>query len=347
MIKFAIRSFLFILFLLALDNWILGSCFVTNIIDKYRPDGTSPGLSQAGVVQKQAFHILALAKKFKKERKVIFIGSSAVVNGIDEQVIRKTWETDAPELLPLNYGMTSLLAYEVPMMRRYLFSGDTVAIVYLYNSFSFSNHTHPQAAYTRWNTLEFLRILPLENWRSLKDNITGLFGEIFFTIRTRDFLQGMMKRAFLGQLSANKSDFDYLPGPVLSYRLRKPTPPDTGFYREIYTDSPSLFRNIGYNGLERFITLGRKNGVEIIVMPAPEPEFSNYTRRQGIDVARIDANVRFLCEKYGAVYIPRSEISHIEQDDAMFRDDVHLDKPGRDFFSDWLAKRILKIVQKP
>lgn len=281
-------------------------------------------------------------------QRVVFTGSSAVVNGIDDQLISEAWRAERLDYEAFNAGMTGIFAYELPLLKSSLLAEHVAKVVYLYNTFSFNRNLHPDAASTRWNTGEFLRIARSQNVR-LQDVdriMGGVLGEHLFLIRYRNLIRNEAGRALRGDLFPIPYRFDAPPGsPVRRYRRpREPVPvrPASDWYRAAYLDSVSEGSTMGYRGFERFLDLARARGVEVIVAPAPEPDFSAYGEwKGGIDETIVDRRVAEICAKRGLAFFPRAEIEWLEAQDEQFRDHVHLYVTGRDQYSKWIAKRLL------
>ena len=80
------------------------------------------------------------------------------------------------------------------------------------------------------------------------------------------------------------------------------------------------------------------------MMPVPEPEFAAFGKyHQGVDVEKIDRRVEKICVENQTPYTKRWEFKTFEKDDTLFRDEVHFHVTGRKLFSEWMAKRVVKI----
>jgi hypothetical protein len=345
-VRVLIKLAIFTLLLFALDRAI-GSAPVMRLIDRYRPMyGT---IDTRTFVERQMLHVETLART-DLGPKVAIVGSSSVVNGVDVALIEELWKESGLAVRPLNYGMTSLLASELPFFRRELLPEDVRAVVVLYNTFAFSDVMNPDAHRTRWSTIEFLRIARGERLTLLLERgIEGLLGELFFSVRYRHLIKNTIGRRLRGTLSEPAHDYDYPidePRPEPKARVLEPALDPGEWLRQIYVTSDTDEETIGYRGLARFLEQARAAKKAVIVMPIPEPELASFTKyRRDIDVARIDRHAERIAKEGGAVFIPRSEIADIERDDTNFRDHVHLHPFGRALYSRWLAARLAPLLQ--
>src|SRR5262245_60595038 len=113
------------------------------------------------------WHVEALANAQAASR-LVLLGSSSVVNGIDSEILA-TRLGQNKNLTIHNLGLTGFLAYELPTMKRVVFTPNTRTVIFLYNGFSFGNEFYPDAVEIRWDTAEMLRIatsdqLNLSDW---------------------------------------------------------------------------------------------------------------------------------------------------------------------------------------
>jgi hypothetical protein len=277
--------------------------------------------------------------------KCLFVGSSSVVNGVDSSILSNIWQRRGVGLVPVNCGVTSFLASELPFFRRYTTRPDIAGVVYMYNTFSFAEGLHPEGTRIAWDTLELLHYAtPAEVVANLTTVIGGSLADVFYTVRFRDLIRHTFDRWLAGKLTPPHNDFDYpLNEPVVEKRRLKAEPllDASDWLRMIYLTSDTDEATLGYRGLGRFLEVMARYRIPVVVMPAPEPAFASQTiYRRGIQVARIDAHVRHICEQHGVICLPRSEVAPLEREDRWFRDHVHLHRIGRNRFSRWLADRI-------
>lgn len=327
-----------ILFVL-ISNYVIGSNFLLEVVNNYLPPyGTT---SVRAHVEKQLLHVEAETMLARKQDTptIIFVGSSSVVNGIDVDLFKKEFK-QGDAFAVKNFGMTGLMAYELPLLKEYFLAQNVNTVVYLYNTFSFSSVTHPNAIETRWNTLEVLRELGYYKDITIDKFLEGSFGEAFFVVRFRHVLQ----KNFWNTINNSHVKFDYPYDYSPDSKPMAPVPrvllqpmPESNFLRAGYLGSDTDANNLGYQSFSDFLAEAKKRNIRVIVAPAPEPEFSLWGEyRQGINVARIDNHVRRICESYGVPFIER--FSDIEKRDEYFMDIVHLHKTGRELLSMRLAK---------
>ncbi|MDR3476593.1 MAG: hypothetical protein P4M14_01000, partial [Gammaproteobacteria bacterium] len=144
-----------VLGVLLLSNWVIGSLCLPFLF-KYRPEFHATFEQGA---ERQLLSMDAIIKRSAPASLSVFVGSSAALNAIDEDAIRGVWkEYRDLSLVPANFGTTGLLAYELLMLRDKLLSPKVKVVVYLYNSFSFSDNFYSTAYTMRWNTAEFVRM---------------------------------------------------------------------------------------------------------------------------------------------------------------------------------------------
>ena len=159
--RFSVRAALFVVGLLILDNVVLGSCLLP-FLCRYRPP---MGADNCAFAQGQLARVEQMSEQ-PTAPKVVFIGSSSVVNGVDVGIIANVWGRAGLRLAPMNYGVTGCVASELPLMRRYLLRADVKAVVYLYNTFSFCQALRPPSTRSVWNTREFLRFARVDECTS-------------------------------------------------------------------------------------------------------------------------------------------------------------------------------------
>jgi hypothetical protein len=181
------------LLLLAGLECLVRSDAVVAYIDRNQP--ISAGISPRFHVERQLWHLEALARR--DVDRVAIVGSSSVVNGIDEaEIVAQLAQAGYP-LQPQNLGLMVLLGYELPLLKQLLLTPRTKRIVYLYNLSSFSAEFHPEAIHSRWDLGEALRLQPVSAWdtatlSSLADRTAT---NSFYLTRFRRFLKEFAARA--------------------------------------------------------------------------------------------------------------------------------------------------------
>lgn len=328
------------------SNCFFGSSAFSDFLDRYRPAFWEIPLNTH--VEKQVLHISHDAT-LRQGKKILIVGSSSVVNAIDEQGITEYWKTHGVDYISRNYGLTGMLAYELPLLKNQLLTEDVFAVVYLYNHFSFGDILHPQAASTRWNTGEAISS-GLWQHTSPKMFAKAMVAEAFFIVKYKNFIRTTLFNAVQGKLKPLQELYDFPAGwgnPATANRRgpRNDKAPDD-WIRRSYIESAEKDDTLGTRALQRFLELADTKSVRVIVAPAPIPEFSrNQSYRNGIDENRIDARTQQLTLANKGIFIPRSEVAAIEEEDSYFTDDIHMGQQGREAYSRWLAQRILEIVR--
>lgn len=329
-----------------LESWVRSDAAV-NYIDVHRPG--SIGTPIRVVVEKQLWHLEALART--DVDRVAIVGSSSVVNGIDEQALRRQLGAGGYPLQPQTLGVTAFLAYELPLLKRLILTPRTKQVVYLYNLFSFADQVHPEAVDSRWDLPEMLRLQPPRLWDTAGDSLlldrTAI--NLLWLTRYRDLLKDELWRLLTGTLSPLGQPYDYPIGETIaaSQRLQAvepPLAPNTGvvWLRKAYLASTQRDDTMGYRGLERFCALAHEAGAEFVVAPVVEPSFNRYSAyAQGAERETVDRNVMAVAKRCGATFIPRERFEDIEAQDALFRDFVHLYDTGRDVYTPRLGEMIM------
>ncbi|MBI5739141.1 MAG: hypothetical protein HZA16_00335 [Nitrospirae bacterium] len=341
----------FLIFFWIISEIFIGSDWVFHRLDPLRP--TFIGIDMPIQVQKQIYHIEKLFREPDSQARIIFVGSSSVVNGVDVGRIGNILSAESIDYRPLNYGAIGLYAYELPLLKKYLLDQRNEWVVYLYNTFSFGDTFHPQAIRIRWNTSEALRLA--NHSRIGAAEIThfssGIFSEVFTLIRYSNFYEECFRRFISNRLKPTPYEWDYPaedpPVTIKDLSVAQGPAPSEDFMRSLYLDSFLKNETIGYTGLRRFLELARQAGIKVIVAPIPEPDMAvMYPWKNGIDERVIDEKVRSIAENNGAVFIGRSETEYIEKQSSNFRDHVHANWVGRNEYSDWLAGRIAGVIGK-
>lgn len=352
--RFIIFSKYFLVFLAffwILSECIIGSDWMFNTLDPLRP--TFIGIDMPIQVQKQIYHIEKLFRETDTQKRIIFVGSSSVVNGLDVTRVRKVFSNESISYRPLNYGAIGLYAYELPFLKKFLLDERNNWVIYLYNTFSFGNTFHPQAISIRWNTTEALRLINQSDAAPVEiTHITsGILSEAFTLIRYSSFYEECFRRFISNRLKPLPDEWDYPPefppATIKEFSIPKEPAPPEDFMRSLYLDSFLKDGTIGYSGLDRFLKLANKAGIKVIVAPIPEPDIATmYPWKSGIDERVIDEKVKIISENNDAYFIPRTETEYIEKQSSNFRDHVHANWVGRNEYSDWLAKRLVNVINR-
>ena len=322
------------------SHFVAGTPEAVEALDAERPLRIQ--LSQKANIEGQVIHVDALAERSDSSGKVVFAGSSSVMNGIDVAAIAAMWKAKGIISNPVNYGLTSFTAAELPFLKNELLASDVRLVVFAYNTFSFPNRYHPQATSVRWNTSEFLREAPAELMLKPSFSIAlPLVGEAVAAVRFQNFIAETTLLRLRGHLRHRDSPYDYPENepirPVAQKREQVPTKIDRDdFLQAIYFESDTDGETLGYNGLVRFLQLAKAAHVHVLLMHIPEPDFSY---RYGVNVGRIDAHVGRIAAEFGVAVLPR--LRSVEANDSLFRDDVHLHSLGRQRFSAWLAQALV------
>ena len=325
------------------SNYIIGSSFILDWMDRYRP--ALGNITTMTHVESQYLHAEADSKLNRIEGKVVFMGSSSVVNGIDKNIIQLVWREIGYQGVPVNYGQTGFMAYEMPFMKNMALTPDVKATVFLYNTFCFSDIVHPQAASVRFNAYEFLvgRI-----WRRAdrEQLFKGLMGQLLFVVRYLGVVKTLVSRAVWGRNKKRAYDYDQAPGlPRPGKRKRIIEKPAHHWLRAAYWTSAQSFDTISYNGFIRFLRLARRKNIKVMVAPIPVPDFAATNRyRVGLNHGKIDARVEAITSQFNYLFLDRTLIRHIEVDDTLFYDRIHLHDLGREIYSDWLARRLPGLI---
>jgi hypothetical protein len=332
-------------------NAALDSHAVVTLVDAYRPALVEVPLST--YVETEVWHLHAASRVPASGGRVVFTGSSSVVNGIDTAILDERWRDAGLSYEAADLGATGLLAYELPILKRVLLGRDVRTVVYLYNTFSFAANVHPQAVATRWDTDEMLGLfdgdaLDPDTWYLFA---RGFIAQQVLAVRYSQLLRESISRAVTGRAVPMSYTYNYDPAapeppPHWRPRVLAEPAPASNWIRAAYLESRARSDDMGYRGLRRFLALASARRVQVIVMPVPEPDFAEYEEwKQGIDNETIDARVEAIARAYAAPYVPRSRIRAIEADDLLFRDHVHLNQAGRAAYSRWLAEELVGLLR--
>ncbi|MBR1229197.1 hypothetical protein JQ600_30375 [Bradyrhizobium sp. AUGA SZCCT0176] len=318
-------------------------------LDLHRP----PYIPRSGLVdirvhvEKQMLHLEALARE--PERRVSFVGSSSVVNGIDEYDVKVALKA-APKLQPRNLGLTGMLSSELSPLRSLLVSDGTVAVVYLYNGFSFSDVRNPDAIDARGSAIDDLNHEPIAWWQIRRAARFGerLLSERLWIRRYRNLIISYVERILASDIEPLRSPFDYSvdrPPPPMSERTRVPRPPvsSENWVRRAYIESSERDTTLGYSALSSFCDDLKRNNVRLIISAAPEALFGRTNPYAvGIDFDAIDARIEKISKQCGAYYIGRDKV--FEDDDANFVDEVHLSAKGREKYSKAIGAKVDEVL---
>lgn len=314
-------------------------------LDKVRP--AYEEISLEVHVQKQVFHLMTMNLHDNLDHRIIFVGSSSVVNGLDVNLIKQIFRANNLGLNPFNYGLTGFMAYELPFMKNMFLDHKVDVVVFLYNTFSFTGFYHPQAINIRWDANEYRGIAGRNMDRNLL--FKNRLNDLFPVIRYGFLFINYCKRFLLHKILPLPYDYDYPPGlpqPSVRPRIKQQTD-DNNWLRKCYLSSDTDDETLGYKGLIRFLKLSKEKNIKVIVAPILEPEFADYGQyRQGINVGRIDNHVKRIALACGALYIPRAIFSDIENNDKYFKDDVHMHDLGRELYSKLLAKILIRSLSQ-
>ena len=335
-----------VLAIAGLESWVRSDAAV-DYIDAHRPGYI--GIPIRVVVEKQLWHLEALARTAVD--RVAIVGSSSVVNGIDERALRQQFRDKGYPLQPQTLGVTAFLAYELPLLKRLILTPRTKRVVYLYNLFSFADQVHPEAVDSRWDLPEMLRLQPLQLWDTAGNSLMldRTATNFLWLTRYRDLFKEEAWRLLTGTLSPIDQPYDYAQDDAIasSQWLRAMEPalgPGAGvvWLRKAYLASTRRDDTMGYRGLERFCVLAHEAGVAFMVAPIVEPAFNRYSAyAQGADREAVDRNVKTIANRCGATFVPRDGFKDIETQDILFRDFVHLYDTGRDIYTPRLGEMIM------
>jgi hypothetical protein len=317
-------------------------------IAKYRPTAVQSSLELN--VARQVLATDARLREADHNSLVAIIGSSAVVNGVDTDLINAVWRDRGLAFTAVNLGQTGLVAYELALLKRFTLAPKVKVVVFLYNSFSFADQLLATVVGVRWSTDEMLRLRPMDPWSpdNWRRYTTGIVNEAFAVIRYGGVLKSIATRGAQGKLAPIPYFQDFPPEPNLDPlrdRVAQPPAPADDWLRSAYVDSEWRDDTVGYRGFARFLELAHRLGVRVIVAPVPEPVFSRLNKwRIGTDPDIVDQRVADLSVAGGATIWSRDRTSFLEANDTLFRDQTHFNRFGRERYSldlaDWLAKAL-------
>ena len=333
------------LIVLVISNFIFRTPWLLDRMDRYRPGRR--GLSTTTHVERQMLHIEAEARLNRRKAKAVFIGTSSVVNGIDVESIEAVWRKTDFNFKPVNYGLTGLMAYELPFLKDQLITSEVEVIIFLYNTFCFSDVIHPQAASIRFDVYESIRN-PVWSKAKPQHFFKGFWGDMFFVIRYRGVVKELLYRLVKGRLVELPHGYDFNPGqPRRGKRPRRVERPARGHWlRQAYVTSDTDHDTISYRGFRRFLDLAKSAGIKVVIAAMPVPDFARSNRyRIGVNHDRIDSRVEEIARAYGAPFISRSRIRAIEKEDSLFWDRIHLHDTGRTLYSVWLAETLPTLIR--
>lgn len=336
------------LLLLAGLECLVRSDAVVAYIDRNQP--TSAGIKPRFHVERLLWHLEALARR--DVDRVAVLGSSSVMNGIDQAALAAQLARAGHELEPQALGLTALLGYELPLLKSVILTRRTRRVVYLYNLWSFAAEFHPDAINVRWDLGEVLRLQPAVVWDTATISLLAdrTATNALYLTRFRTFLKEVAVRGLTGGLEPPPHLYDYDPDepPPPERRPRVMEPVVTGnagagWMRAAYLASTERPDNMSYRGLERFCELARQAGVDLVLAPVVEPDFNRFNAyAQGTDRAAVDRNVAAIARRCGARFIPRDRFLEVEARDGLFRDHVHLGTKGREVYTRMVGELILE-----
>ncbi|MCC7487984.1 MAG: hypothetical protein IT529_23710 [Burkholderiales bacterium] len=346
--RHAVSSLAILAAVLVTSEWLLGARWLLAWIDARAPVFNSA--STVVHIQKQLVHMELASGRAAGSTRVAFVGSSSVVNGVDVALIRSAWRACGLDWDAQNLGAIGLLAHEVPLLKRYWSGPDTV-VVYLYNSFSFADRPMTEAMAFRWDTGEGLRLLATpEWWRYRVDVSAGIAGEVLTLVRFGELYQEMFRRASRGAVPRPHSAFDFDPGreapPARHPRVAVEALPESVRLRAAFLESQGDADTLGYRGLRRFVQLAHESGQLAVVGPVPEPEFGLWTSRYRVGTRPHEVHARVARVLDGSPVLRFEGLPQVEADDLLFLDHIHLNKAGRAFYSQYLARRVPELVAR-
>lgn len=326
------------------SNFVIGSAPLLRWLDRYRPP---PTRAQIRIDHEaQVLHLEARRRAPVAPPVVAIAGSSAVLGGVDTVLLGDTWARHGSAIAAANYGLTAFSAHDLPLIKRDLLAPGVRMVVYLYNTFAFSNRYHTDAIGVRFDAVEFVRLF---GWRAAftDDFARGTFAQTLFVVRYRNLLRDVARRGVARDLEPDVETPRYavLPPVAAPWRRNCGSPaqdPDTAFARARYVQSDTDSSTAGYRGLERFLALARARGIPVVIAPMPEPDFAFCLAfKRGTDERRVDAHVERIAAAAGVPFLPRGMIADLEHNDPVFSDYIHLDADGRERYSRFLATALL------
>jgi hypothetical protein len=294
-------------------------------------------------VEAQLFNLEVAARNVRDRARIVpIVGSSSVVNGVDVDLVNKS--DDRGRYRAVNFGLTGLTAYELPLLHRYLLPEGRETVVLAYNPWMFGNSIHPQAVVKRWSTVEAVKIFRLMELvdDDLNAYFTGALSEWSFLLRYRGFLKAQFIRWLAGTLEIRSHPYDYAPGlpVVFAGSLTRPVPISLldRQLRRWCVESARDGDTLGWRGLRRFLRVATGRGVSVVVVPVPVMPSDGMMYLQGIDLAGIDRRIELESRRAGIRFVSRRELPAFEDQD--FVDPVHLHDEGRKRYSLWLGNVI-------
>jgi hypothetical protein len=309
-------------------------------------DAGRPALRQIPTtthLQGQLFHLDALNHD-DPARTIAVIGSSSVVNGIDEGLLDRAL---APhDAIGRRFGLNGLSAYELPLLKEYFVPRGRRAVVFAYNPWMFHAGLTRDVVARRWSTREALGLLrPSDvNVSDVPAFVSGAFAEAFPAFRYNEFLREQLWRWLRFELVAPRTPYDFpdehgrtwarlsslaAPAPLSDLEPR---------LRRWHVESDTSDETLGWRALSRFFALARERDVRVLVVPVPLMPADRWMYLQGIDVHRIDRRVDERCREAGISSLTRERLPEFGVDD--FVDIAHLNSAGRAKYSAWVAAAI-------
>ena len=306
-------------------------------IDQHRPE--TMGFPMDVNVQKQLWHIRSQNRRWPVEQLVPVIGSSTVVNGFDESEANSDSNPSSPQLV--NFGMTGLLAYELKLLAKDFIPPGRRTVIYVYDVWSFPDFVLETVAIRRWSSKEAMQFLSPRDLRlaDCPEYIEGAMMETLQILPYNDMLREIVfAKINNSEVPEYKLPYDY---PILTSRpevaqLSEPVGRDllpNGLLIDLVAQSPED-KTLGWSGFESFLEQAVEENVDVLVIPSPLNPNWSYRYGQFGDPDVVDRKINDVCKMRGVPVVPRGEMPEFTVND--FRDDVHLNRWGREAFTRFL-----------
>jgi hypothetical protein len=326
-----LKNFFYINLVLILLFSLIDSILFNVLKDKlYEYRFTTAGRINS-LIQRQAFSSHYRSRKpCVAKNKILFIGTSTVVNGIDVDIL--SGDPKNRDFCFLNLGQTGLMASEVYLLKNDYFYDSKSIIVHLYDSFNFGDRYQPKAADSRWNTLNYFKISGFQKIYKNRNLIfNGLLSEFFSVWRYSEIYKGLFRGA---PVNSNNKDYNYPIKEKIKTKeeLESKVFRDHLWMKKAFIESSTDFKGIGYKSFIEFLKEANTLKRKVFVSPIPEPIFAkdNFYRKN----------------TNNATFIPRSNFSYIEENHEYFRDWMHLHPNGRAVYTKNLWKIICESLKK-
>lgn len=334
---------------------ILGYCLLALTPVRERLVDYGPTYTKSNLRARAQWQVLRLRHRLAlptAHNRVVLVGSSAVIAGLDEQRINQIWRAQNEPYEALKAGMTGFAAYELPMLKTLLLDRSVDAVVVFLNHYSLGDSVWDNSAHLRWSSTEYLQLdAAMTTIGHINRLATGICGELSAWYRFADLIRFVTLAALANELRPLQYDYDIAPGRPAreSERPRhlQPVADPNHLLRARLLSASSQRETIGNRGLRRFISAARAHGIQVILAPLPEPDFALWQPyRQGIDHAAIERRVAKLAASSGVALIAREGLREIEARDQLWNDHIHLHDSGREQFSKHIAA-VLPAYLKP